>query len=127
VIVTPFLSLLRAALHKPVRPDMAQVVPAEIRDAGALQRIAPDLRVPVPDRLFLQNKSVDSSQFYFSPEGNNGAFPLQDGFEGNTMQSFLPVLFDHLDADDGASQGQFRARSKKADERYSVQSVRSAP
>ena len=42
--------------------------------------------------------------------------PLQDGFEGNSMQSFVPGLFDRLDADDDAPRGQFRALPKKADE-----------
>lgn len=32
------------------------------------------------------------------------------------MQSFTPGLFDRLDADDGASQPQFRAPGRKADE-----------
>lgn len=31
------------------------------------------------------------------------------------MQSFMPGLFDHLNADDDAPQGQFHARPKKAD------------
>jgi type VI secretion system protein ImpF len=41
---------------------------------------------------------------------------LHDGFKGNSMQSFVPGLFDRLDADDDAPQGGFRAASKKADE-----------
>lgn len=42
--------------------------------------------------------------------------PPWDGFEGMRMQSFVPGLFDRLDTDDDAPQGQFRAPSKKADE-----------
>ncbi|WP_229411046.1 MULTISPECIES: type VI secretion system baseplate subunit TssE [unclassified Massilia] len=41
--------------------------------------------------------------------------PLQDGFEGNRMQSFVPGLFDRLDTDDDAPQGEFRASSRKVD------------
>jgi hypothetical protein len=65
--------------------------------------------------------------FICRQKGIMALLPLQDGFEGNNMQSFVPVLFDRLDADDDAPLGRFRARSKKADERYSVHSVRSAP
>jgi len=42
--------------------------------------------------------------------------PLQDDFEGKSMQSFVPGLFDRLDTDDDAPQGGFRAPPKKADE-----------
>lgn len=41
--------------------------------------------------------------------------PQQDGFEGKSMQSFVPGLFDRLDTDD-APQSDFRASPKKADE-----------
>jgi type VI secretion system protein ImpF len=41
---------------------------------------------------------------------------LQGGFQGNSMQSFVPGLFDRLDADDDDPPGGFRAPSRKVDE-----------
>jgi hypothetical protein len=54
--------------------------------------------------------------FIFFQTGIMALLPLQDGFEGNNMQSFVPGLFDRLDADDNAPQGGFRAPPKMADE-----------
>jgi predicted component of type VI protein secretion system len=65
--------------------------------------------------LLLRNKSVDSAQLCFLSEGNNGASSAARRLEGNNMQSFMPGLFDHVNADDDGPQGQFHARPKKAD------------
>jgi type VI secretion system protein ImpF len=62
------------------------------------------------------NKSVDGTQLWCLQEGNNDASSAHDGFRGNSMQSFVPGLFDRLDADDDVPQSQFRASPRKLDE-----------
>jgi hypothetical protein len=52
--------------------------------------------------------------------------PLQDGFQGNSMQSFAPGLVDRSDADD-TDQQHICTAFQPLLQQYSIRRVRSAP